>query len=319
MDVAQVRAWRAEIDSFRLRFSPVFPRQDLRERGWEYIKALASDVERKNSWQIAEHAGEEKPYPFQRLLGRASWDEEALRDETRRYACEHLLSKKEAGVLIVDETGFEKKGKKSAGVAPQYSGTAGCVVNCQIGVFVALASSQGRMLIDRELYLPKCWTEDRARCDEAHVPEEREFLTKPQLAMVMIGRALDAGMKPEWVLGDEVYGNDGKFRLFLEALLRPHVLGVKCTHRVFVEGRLVEVSTLPGKIKARRWFRLSIGKDPCRMYDFAALTLGEASPAGFKPVLLIRKHIQTGECAYFLCFAPQNTTGQQLAQVSGQR
>ena len=319
MDVAQVLGWQSVVDGFWSHFAFLFPREDLRRRGQAYVAALTSNVERKNSWQMAEHTGEKRPYCFQRLLGRASWDADAVRDELRRYACTHLLDEKEQGILIVDETGFEKKGKRSAGVASQYSGTAGGVVNCQIGVFLALSSSKGQMLIDRELYLPEAWTADRPRCRQAHIPEERGFFTKPELALQMIQRAMDNGVKPSWVRGDEVYGNDGKIRSFLESRLQPYILAVKSDHRVFANGEMVLASSLAEKIKARCWFRCSIGKDPSRMYDFAVLRIGESSPQGLKRVLLIRRHIQTGECAYFRCLAPVGATGRQLAQVSGQR
>lgn len=196
MDAKRVRDWSQRFDQLCERVSGCFHRHDLRSRAQAYVRGLLGPVQRKNSWQLAEHVGAATPHGFQRLLGRARWDADALRDQVVEYAIDHLLSVDEAGVLIVDETGFLKKGDKSAGVQRQYSGTAGRIENSQVGVFLGLVGSRGRTLIDRELYLPKSWCEDPSRLYEAGVPAEVNFATKPQLARVMIGRALDAGLRP---------------------------------------------------------------------------------------------------------------------------
>ncbi len=185
-----------------------------------------------------------------------------MRDEVLRYAREHLLTGGERGVLIVDETGFLKKGTKSVGVQRQYSGTAGRIENCQVGVFLALAGSRGRALVDRELYLPKSWCDDRGRCDEAGVPSDAGFATKPQLALRMLDRAFAAGVRPGWVLADEVYGSDGKFRRHLEALGQPFVLAVGCQQRLWVDLRQRRVDQIADALPASDWHRLSVGDDP---------------------------------------------------------
>jgi SRSO17 transposase len=179
-----------------------------------YLRGLLGNVGRKNGWQLAEYAGEATPDGMQRLLATADWDPDLVRDDLRSYVVEHLGDP--SGVLVADETGFLKKGTTSVGVQRQYSGTAGKVDNCQLGVFLAYASGKGRAFIDRELYLPKAWTEDPARCRAARVPAEVPFRTKPQLARVMLQRALDAGVPASWVTADEAYGGDPALRRFLE-------------------------------------------------------------------------------------------------------
>lgn len=202
MDAGTVRSWSKRFDELGNRIGPCFARHDLRSQATGYLRGLLGSVERKNSWQLSEHLGREKPYGIQRLLGRASWDADEVRDELISYSAEHLVGPGDAGVLIVDETGFLKKGDKSVGVQRQYSGTAGRIENCQIGVFLALSTSRGRALVDRALYLPESWCTDASRCEEAGVPADTAFATKPQLAMKMLTRAFAARLKPEFVLAE---------------------------------------------------------------------------------------------------------------------
>jgi SRSO17 transposase len=197
------------------RLAPYFARSESRQRASAYLQGLLSAAERKNSWQLAEVCGEATPYGFQYLLNRADWDADAVRDELCRYVIQHLGDPN--GVLVLDETGFLKKGQHSAGVARQYSGTAGKVENCQIGVFLGYASPLGQVLLDRALYLPVTWPQDRARCRQAGIPEDRGFATKPPLACQMLARAFAAGVPASWVTGDCVYGDDRRLRLWLEA------------------------------------------------------------------------------------------------------
>jgi SRSO17 transposase len=185
-----------------------------------YVRGLLAPLEKKNGWTLAERAGEAIPDGMQRLLMSADWDADQVRDDVVDYVVEHLGDP--AGVLVVDETGFLKKGTKSAGVARQYSGTAGRIENCQIGVFLGYATPAGRTFLDRELYLPKSRAEDMPRRAEAGVAVEVEFATKPELAIRMIGRALDAGVPAGWVTGDEVYGQHSKLRRMLEEHQMPH-------------------------------------------------------------------------------------------------
>src|SRR5438477_4344379 len=207
--------WGAAFDEVCERIGPVFARAETRQRAQVYLRGLLSPVERKNGWQLAEEAGEATPYAMQYLLDRARWQSERLRDEVRSYVCERLGDPD--AVLVIDETGFVKKGTKSVGVQRQYSGTAGRIENCQLGVFLSYASPKGHTLLDRELYLPKSWTQNPARCREAEVPAEVRFATQPELAARMLWRTRDAGVKAAWVTGDIVDGSHRPLRLGLEA------------------------------------------------------------------------------------------------------
>src|SRR5436190_21949083 len=206
LDLLDVQVWNVYWAQIERRIGSVFARSDARTRAMAYLAGLLSPAERKNSWQLAEISGDPNPYGFQHLLGRADWDADVLRDKLRTYLTDYLAEPDAVGVI--DETGFLKKGIYSAGVARQYSGTAGRVENCQIGVFLAYASGHGHTLLARELYLPKEWTEDRERCRHAGIPDERAFATKPALALQMLSRTFDAGVVLAWVSGDSVYGDD---------------------------------------------------------------------------------------------------------------
>ena len=320
MDANVVSSWDVHFDSlFDDHVGEVFARRDLRHQARGYVRGLLSSVERKNSWQLAEHLGQEKPFGIQRLLSRASWDADALRDELIRYASDHLGSKD--AVLIVDETGFLKKGRKSVGVQRQYSGTAGRIENCQIGVFLALSTSKGHALIDRALYLPESWCDDKDRCEEAGVPDDIEFATKPQLAMKMIEHALDEGIKADFVLGDEVYGNDGKFRRFLESRAQAYVLAIRSDQRVWINFEQKRVDEIFSTIPKKSGFRMNVadGSKGPRLYDFAAAKFGVLTEKDHQRWLLIRRHPTTGELAYYLCCASPKVTAKDLARAAGRR
>lgn len=212
-------AGEQELTALKARVGRVLPRRELRETGADFLDGLLSGIERKTGWLMAEQSGAERPYRMQSLLGRSHWDADRLRDEVRDYVVEALGD--EDGVLIVDETGFVKKGDRSAGVARQYSGTAGRIENSQIGVFLAYASRYGQALVDRRLYLPESWTKDRARCAKASIPETVEFATKPKMARAMVEAALDAGVPCAYVLGDAVYGADSSLRRMLKLASSP--------------------------------------------------------------------------------------------------
>src|SRR5579859_165476 len=224
-----------------VRIGSHFRRAEVRKRVGCYLQGLLAQVPRKNGWQMAEELGEVNAHGVQRLLEEADWDEEAVRDELRTYVIEQLGEA--GGMLVVDETGFVKKGKKSAGVARQYSGTAGRRENSQIGVFLLYASTKGYAFIDRALYLPEEWTADRVRCREAGIPDEVGFATKGELAQQMLARAFAAGVPADWVLGDTIYGYD-ELRLFLEEQEKNYVLAVPETHTVWVQGRPQSVGLL---------------------------------------------------------------------------
>jgi SRSO17 transposase len=293
-------------------------------------------VERKNSWTLAEQAGEANPDGMQRLLAAADWDADAVRDDVRAYVIEHLGTA--GGVLVVDETGFLKKGVKSAGVARQYSGTAGRIENCQVGVFLAYATGPqapvaGRTFIDRELYLPKAWTDDPARCAEAGVPVgpegSVEFATKPALAMRMLGRALDAGVPASWVTADEVYGQYYKLRAMLEQYRIGYVLAVPCSQHVHPAARAsspginlagMRADALADALPGQAWKAISAGdgaKGP-RIYQWARAEIRPLAGPGFW--LLIRRSIaDPTDRAYYLCHAPGAASLRELVAVAGTR
>jgi len=321
-EAATVQGWAGGFEALTQRVGPCFGRHDLRERAEGYLRGLLGSVPRKNGWQVAEYLGQDKPYGIQRLLGRGRWEADKVRDELVRYSQEHLLSEGESGVLIVDETGFLKKGKKSVGVQRQYSGTAGRIENCQVGVFLALSGSRGRALIDRELYLPEIWCQDAARRAEAGVPQPVMFATKPQLAQRMLQRVFAAGLKPQWVLGDEVYGSDSKFRRFLEDHDQPFVVAVTSQQRLWVDLQQKRVDQIADAIPGEAWFRFSVadGAKGPRRYDWAAGRLGGETSKGLVRWLLVRQ--STGpekERAYYLCLAPAQAQKEDLAVAAGRR
>jgi SRSO17 transposase len=306
------------------RIAPRFARVEVRERLLRYLGALLQPIERRNGWQIAEQAGEAAPDGTQRLLNAAQWDAEAVRDDLRAYVVEHLGDSQ--AVLVVDETGFLKKGTQSVGVKRQYSGTAGRVENCQIGVFLAYASLHGRTFLDRELYLPKEWAADEKRRRKAGVPKAVEFATKPRLAQRMLARALDAGVPAAWVTGDEVYGKNRPLRLWLESRKQPYVLAVACNERVAVdlgEGpQRKEAATVAARLAEKAWERLSAGngaKGP-RLYDWAWMPLDEPKESGWERFLLVRRSISDpSELAYYRVFGPAGTGLAEGVEVAGRR
>lgn len=325
MDADQVAGW---VEDFSLMWEQVggcFLRHDLRGRAAAYVQGLLGDVPRKNSWQLAEHVGAVTPHGFQRLLGRASWDADQLCDQVRAYAVDHLLTENQGGVLIVDETGFLKKGDKSVGVQRQYSGTAGRIENSQVGVFLALATSRGRALIDRKLYMPKGWCADGPRRSEAGVPENVAFATKPQLAVTMLRQALDTGLCPDWVLADAVYGSDSKTRRFLESRGQPYVLAVSSQQRLWVNFKQQRVDAIIADVPEDQWLTLSVGegaKGP-RVYQWAGGQFGmpiEHERGDLQHWLLVRRNVDDPtQRAYYFCAAPLDTTLQDLAIAAGRR
>jgi len=228
--LAQIAEWKTELAALHARIAPCFRRREVHERVGRYLAALLGPVERRNGWQVAEQSGERTPDGVQRLLRTACWDAEAVRDDLRAYVIEHLGDPD--AVLVIDETGFLKKGRKSVGVARQYSGTAGRIENGQIGVFLAYVGPCGHAFLDRALYLPKEWTDDRERCRAAGIPDAVAFATKPALAQAMLQRAFAAEVPAAWVTGDSVYGNDSKLRFWLQEQQRPYVVEVASNHLV---------------------------------------------------------------------------------------
>jgi SRSO17 transposase len=276
---------------------------------------LLAPLERKNGWHLAEAAGDASPDGVQDFLARTRWDADTLRDVLRSYVIEHLADPD--GVLVIDETGFLKKGDKSAGVQRQYSGTAGRIENCQVGVFLGYASRHGRALIDRALYLPKTWTTNAARCAAAGIPENAALTTKPKLGLAMLDRALEAGVPFAWVAGDSVYGADHRIRRRLEAQQRGYVLAVTSGQRL----GSVPVEDWLAKVPPDGWSRLSAGdgaKGP-RLYDWAYLPYRGAAPGWRMGLLIRRSPAKPDDLAYYLTHAPEPTTLARLVRVAGTR
>lgn len=291
-ELSIIRHGAQGLDELSQRIGPRFKRAEARKRVGRYLRGLLASVERKNGWQMAEELGDPNVHGVQRLLAEADWDEEAVRDDLRAYAIEHLGEA--SGVLVVDETGFVKKGKKSAGVARQYSGTAGRRENSQVGVFLGYASAKGYAFIDRALYLPQEWTSDRVRCREAGIPDEVQFATKGELAKRMLERAFAAEVPAEWVVGDTVYGYE-ELRQWLDEQHQNYVLAVPETHMVWVQGRQQPVGLLAALLPPQAWVVLSAGegsKGP-RLYEWAWLHLPEETegPRERAHFLLIRRSL----------------------------
>src|SRR3712207_4407942 len=313
--VGTAEGWPRELDALAARIAPRFVRAEPRRRALAYLRGLLAPLERKNGWQLAEAAGDPTPDGVQDFLSRMRWNADAVRDDLRAYVVEHLGDPD--AVLVLDETGFRKKGGKSAGVQRQYSGTAGRIETCQIGVFLGYASRHGRALIDRALYLPERWTRDPARCAAAGIPEGLTLTTKPQLGLAMLDRALEADVPFAWVAGDSVYGADHRIRRRLEARGRGYVLAVTSGQRL----GFVPVENWLAKVPPEGWRRLSAGegaKGP-RLYDWAYLPYRGAAP-GWRTGLLIRRSpAKPDELAYHLTHAPEGTTLAELVRIAGMR
>jgi SRSO17 transposase len=327
VDRKMLRSWSEELEAVGNRLSDHFARSEVRQRAQDYLRGLLSEAERKNSWQLAEVAGNSTPYGIQHLLGRASWDADALREDLREYVIEHLLADSES-CLIVDETGFIKKGEQSVGVKRQYTGTVGKRENCQVGVFLAYASGRGQAFIDRELYLPEEWALDKERRQRAGVPDEVGMRTKPELAKVMLGRALEAGVKAAWVVADSVYGDSRPLGMFLEDREQPYVLAVSGKAYVWAglrQHRVGEVLEALGRgelLPEEGFKRISVGdgsKGP-RLYDWLRLPLNPPMQEGFQRWLVVRRSIEDPEeLSAYTVFAPEGITLEALAKAAGSR
>ena len=320
MDAAATIDGTAELARVWQRLRPRFARAEMRVRCRRYLQGLLSATRRKNGWQLAEAVGERTPHGMQELLNRAVWDADAVRDDLRAYVIEHLGDP--VAVLVLDETGFLKKGTKSVGVARQYSGTAGRIENCQIGVFLVYASLRGHAFLDRARYLPKAWAADGARREAAGVPQHVRFATKGELAQALLARAFAAAVPAGWVTGDEVYGNDGSLRRWLEGEQRPYVLAVACSHPVWEGGRQVRVDALVAQIPDAGWQRIAIGagsKGP-RVYDWACARLPYWTADGWAQWLLLRRSVtKPEELAFYRAFGREETPVAELARVAGTR
>lgn len=324
--VAEVQEWAEGLDEVRALIGPRFARAEPRENVVAYLRGLVSGAERKNSWTLSEQAGQQVPDRMQRLLSTTDWDPDLVRDDLRSYVVEHLGDPD--GVLIVDETGFLKKGARSAGVARQYSGTAGRIENSQIGVFLTYSTGAGRTFLDRELYLPKAWTEDLERCSAAGIPAEREFKTKPELAMEMLARALDAGVPARWVTGDAVYGQYSKLRTMLEDRGAFYVLNVPVNQHVIAKvsrsvlGVEFRADGLIASLPATAWRTRSAGHGSKgdRRYAWARARINGSRDPHAEHWLLARRNLtDPTDIAYYLAHAPKRVALADLAAAAGAR
>jgi SRSO17 transposase len=310
----------AELDAVHARIAGRFARSEPRARVREYLSGLVAGLERKNGWTLAERAGEVSPDGMQRLLRHADWDTREVRDDVRDYVIEHLGARD--GVLIADETGFIKKGTRSAGVQRQYSGTAGRTENCQVGVFLAYASPHGHALIDRELYLPQSWAGNRDRCQAAGIPDEIEFATKPRLAQAMLGRALAAGVPFAWFTADEVYGQAKYLHAWLEERDVSYVLAIRRSDTVTTSDGERRADALIAAAPARAWQRLSVGAGAHgpREFDWARVPVQTRPRPGRGHWLLARRSLSDpGDIAYYACYGPRRSTVADLAWTAGSR
>ena len=315
-----VQGWGQQLDEVARRIGTRFPRSETRDRVRSYLIGLLGPVQRKNAWQVAEQIGDADPYGVQYLMGRSEWDPDEVRDDLRGYVVEALGDPD--AVLVLDETGFLKKGTKSAGVARQYTGTAGRIENAQVGVFLAYASRHGTAFLDRALYLPREWTGDPDRCRAVGVPEGTAFATKPGLAKAMLARTFAAGVPAAWVTGDEVYGSDGGLRRWLESERRPYVLAVRANQYVWAGFRQPTVAALAEALPKRAWHKITIaaGSKGPRRYAWAWVPINHDLGPEWRRWLLVRRGLDAPEAlAYYLAAGPRRTTLTRLAKAAGAR
>jgi len=322
--------WASSLRDVKARMRPVFSQERVAISAGLFLDGLLGDERRKTGWMRAEAAGDPGPWRQQAILGRSRWDADALRDMVRDYVVEHLGD--DNAVLVIDETGFLKQGRASCGVGRQYTGSAGKITNCQIGVFAAYVSPHGHAFIDRALYLPKAWTDDPPRLAVAHVPDGTAFATKPALAVGMIERAITAGVPFAWVAADSVYGV-GDVEMRLRRAGRGYVLGVNSNHQFRSwPGKPPVAGTaeaIAAAIEPAGWQRLSAGdgtKGP-RLHDWAYCELADLDAAEYNDALagqwtrglLIRRNITDGDLAFFATWCPAGTEIETLVGVEGRR
>lgn len=327
---ATLELWASSLRNVKARIGPLFSQSRVARSAGQFLDGLLGDERRKTGWMRAEAAGDPGPWRQQAILGRGHWDADGLRDIVRDYALETLAD--DDAVLVIDETGFLKQGKASCGVGRQYTGSAGKITNCQIGVFAAYVSRHGHCFIDRALYLPKAWTEEPERMAKAHVPQGTGFATKPAIAVDMIKRAIAADVPFDWVAADSVYGV-GAIETTLRRAGKGYVLGVNSNHAFHSWGTPQLVGGTAKDIALSlcedAWQRLSAGegtKGP-RLHDWAYLELADLDVDEYSGSLtglwtrglLIRRNITNGDIAYFSTWCPAGTTIEMLVSVEGHR
>jgi SRSO17 transposase len=315
----EVHEWGRQLDEVARRIGARFSRSETRDRVRAYLVGLLGPVQRKNAWQLAEQIGDADPYGVQYLMGRADWGPDAVRDDLRAYVVEHLGDAE--AVLILDETGFLKKGTKSAGMARQYTGTAGRIENSQVGVFLAHSSRHGAAFLDRSLYLPGEWASDPGRCKAAGIPEGTAFATRVRLAKGLLERAFAAGVPAAWVTGDEVYGA-WELRRWLEERGRPYVLAVRADQYVWAGPRQATVAAPAEAMPKRSWRKIAIaaGSKGPRVYAWAWREINHDLGPAWRRWMLVRKGLDDrGEPAFYIAAGPARTTLTRLAKTAGAR
>lgn len=316
--------WSHVLKTFQSRIGQYFARSEARQSAFDYLQALMSPVARKNGWQMAEQVGHQSPYQFQHLLGRAQWDADEVNSEVRQYLTEGLG--REDSILAVDESGVIKQGMHSVGVQVQHCSLTGRLENCQVGVFLAYITAHGHSLIDRRLYLPQSWCNDSDKRAKAGVPKSFKFATKPQLAKHMLESAFKAGIRPAWVVADEVYGNDGKFWWGLEQhYQQPYLLTVASSHSVVIGYQEHRVKALAQALPNEQWQRLSCGTGSKgeRIYDWAKIAVNCNDEHDMKRWILLRRNIEKPDdllsITYYQVYAPAKTTLEEMVLVAGGR
>ncbi|HDZ72251.1 MAG TPA: IS701 family transposase [Aurantimonas coralicida] len=326
---ATLELWASSLRDVKARMQPLF-RRELAASAGLFLDGLLGEERRKTGWMRAEAAGDPGPWRQQAILGRGRWDADALRAIVRDYALETLADSD--AVLILDETGFLKQGKASCGVARQYTGSAGKIANCQIGVFAAYVSRHGHAFIDRALYLPKAWTDDPARMARAHVPDDIGFATKPALALAMIKRATAANVPFSWVAADSVYGV-GDIETALRRAGKGYVLGVNANHpfRSWAKPQAIAgpAKDIAESLPDDAWRRLSAGNGTKgeRLHDWAYLELADLDAGDFDAAfpgiwtrgLLVRRNIADEDLAFFSTWCPAGASIETLVKVEGHR
>jgi SRSO17 transposase len=318
-----IAGWSRALGKLHRRIGHRFCRSEARERVKRYLLGLLGRVERKNGWQMAEAIGEHDPQGVQRLLNAAKWDAEEVRDDLREYVHDEHLADEASGVLIVDETGFLKKGEKSVGVARQYTGTAGDTVNCQVGVFLAYSSEKGAAFLDRALYLPRAWTNDPARRAQAGVPEEVVFRNKVELAEGMLQRAFEAEVPAGWVLADSFYGRSHAFRAWLEERCQPYAVMVPKTNAVPLGGRKKRIERYVARLPKDAFSEVRPAWDgSCarRPWEWACVELAPDREKGMRRWLLVRRSTDDPEdLGFYQAYGPEGTQIEELVRVCQER
>jgi SRSO17 transposase len=327
---ATLELWASSLRDVKARMRSLFTQERVAVSADRFVDGLLGDERRKTGWMRAEAAGDPGPWRQQAILGRGRWDADALCDIVRDYALETLADPD--AVLVIDETGFLKQGKASCGVARQYTGSAGKITNCQIGVFASYVSHHGHAFIDRALYLPKAWTDDPARMAKAHVPEAIRFATKPAIALAMIERAIGTGVPFSWVAADSVYGV-GAIETALRRAGKGYVLGVNANHlfRSWAKPQAIAgtAKDIAESLPETAWRRLSAGDGTKgeRLHDWVYLELADldagdyddAFPGLWTRGLLIRRKLADGDLACFSTWCPAGTPIEMLVRVEGHR